>query len=250
MGSDPDVTSIVLTPSEDSFPAEELFAASRTAVLMAEEATGRVVAVNPAAQRLLGLRRSDLLGYDWRKAFGGSCVPPLQDAARQAVSEGVAVRVAASSSDGGAAMTATFSTFRVSGVCYLLVQIAPGDGSEDPPGTLASDVVDDLDALAVGFVVTDGALCIEFGNKAFLGIVGQPAHVDIEGQCLLRWLNLTQANLSAMHRQMLAREAGTVMTTTLCLEAGSGPAVEVISIAVPHATSAHWAFVLRELVAH
>lgn len=250
MNSDLDVTSNAPTPPEDSFPAEELFAAARTAVLMADEVTGRLVAVNPAAQLLLGLRRSDLLGGDWHQAFSGSCVQQLQVAARQAALSGIAVRAAASRASDGAAMTATLSAFCVSRVCYLLIQLAPNDACATPSRAISTDVFDDLDAIAVGFVVTDGALCIEFGNKAFLEIVGQQSSVDIDGQCLLRWLNLTQADLSAMHRQMSAREAGTVMTTTLCIEPALGPMVEVTAIAVPDATSAHWGFVVREVVAH
>lgn len=250
MSSRLDVPSDVLTSPEDGFPAEELFAASRTAVLMADEATGRVVAVNPAAQRLLGIPRSDLVGYDWQRAFSRSCAQQLRSAARQAASSGTAVQATASGSTGGATMTATISTFYVSKVSYLLVRLAPDDASDSPSGTISSDILDTLDAIAVGFVVTDGALCVEFGNQAFLDVVNQPSIADIVGQCLLRWLNLTQADLSRMQRQMALREAGTVMTTTLWAGPASRPMVEVTALAVPDATSPHWGFIVQKVVPH
>jgi PAS domain-containing protein len=245
-----DVTSDVLTAPEDGFPAEELFAAATTAVLMADEATGRVVAVNPAAQRLLGIPRSDLVGYEWHRAFSRSCAQQLRTAARLAASSGAAVHATASGSTGGAAMTATFSTFNVSRVCYLLVQLAPSDASAIQSGTISTDVLDALDAIAVGFVVTDGALSVEFWNRAFLDVVNEPSIADIEGQCLLRWLNLTQADLARMQRQMALREAGTVMTTTLWVGPASGPMVEVTALAVPDATSPRWGFVVQKVVPH
>lgn len=245
-----DVTCDVLTPADDGFPAEELFAAAGTAVLMANEATGRVVAVNPAAQRLLGIPGSDLVGFDWHKAFSGSCAQQLSTAARQAASSGATVQAAVSGSTGCAALTATVSTFYVAKVSYLLVRLVPSDASETPSGTIPRDVFDELDAIAMGFVVTDGALCVEFGNRAFLEFVNQPSNADIQGQCLLRWLNLAQADLSEMRRQLELRVAGTVMTTTLCIGPTLGPMVEITAIAVPDATSAHWGFIVRKVVPH
>lgn len=250
MNSRLDIASDVLTSAEDGFPAEELFAAARTAVIMAVEATGRVVAVNPAAQRLLGMPRTDLVGSDWQRAFSRSCAQQLSTAARQAATSGTSVQATASRSTGGAAMTATFSTFCVAKVSYLLVRLAPDEASETQSSTISSDVLDALDAIAVGFVVTDGALCIEFGNKAFLDVVNQPSNADIEGQCLLRWLNLTQADLSRMQQQMALREAGTVMATTLWDGAAAAPVVEVTALAVPDATSPHWGFVVQRVVPH
>lgn len=250
MNSRLDVTSDILTSAEDGFPVEELFAAAKTAVLMAEDATGRVVAVNPAALRLLGLPRTELIGRDWNKAFSGSCARQLRTAARQATSSGTAVQVAASAASGGAAMTATFSTFYVSEVRYLLVRLAANVATASPTSTISSDVLNALDAIAVGFVVTDGSLCVEFANAAFLDVVNQASNAHIEGQCLLRWLNLTQADLSRMQRQMALREASAVMTTTLWVGPAPGPIVEVTALAVPDAANPHWGFVVRKVVPH
>jgi PAS domain-containing protein len=236
--------------SEDGFPAEELFAAAKTAVILAEEATGRVVAVNPAAHVLLGVPRSDLVGCDWHKAFSRTCVQQLRAAARQAASSGAAVQAAATGPTGGAAVTVTFSTFHVAEVCYLLVRLAGDDAAESASRTISRDVFQELDHITVGFVITDGALCVEFANKAFLELVDQPSSADVEGRCLLRWLNLTQADLSGMRRQMELHVADTEMITTLCIGSASGPMVEVTAIAVPDATRAHWGFVVHRVVPH
>ena len=217
---------------------------------MAVETTGRVVAVNPAAQRLLGVTSSSLVGCDWHEAFSQSCSEQVRTAARQAAASGTAVQAAAFGATSGAAMTATFSTFCVSKVSYLLVRLAAAAVPDASYGNISGDVLDALDEVAVGFVVTDGALCVEFANKAFLELVNQPSRADVECQSLLRWFNLAQADLVSMHRQMALREAGTVMTTTLWAGPTSGPMIDVTAIAVPDATSPHWGFLVQKVVPH
>ena len=238
-----------LLTSPDDFPAEELFAAASSAVLLADEVTGRVLAVNPAAQRLLGVPGTDLVGQPWQQAFGASCATALQAAAQQAVQSGRAVQATASSLTGGATLIATVSSFQVSRASRLLVRLAANTATQAPSRSRRGDVFDELDALAVGFVLTDGALCVEFGNKAFLGIVNQPSTESIEGQCVLRWLNLTQENFSQMRRQMGQREACMAMTTTLCIGPTVGPMVEVLAVAVPDPVDPHWGFILRRVPA-
>jgi PAS domain-containing protein len=250
MNSRLDLTGVVLTSSGDALPAEELFAAANTAVIVALVSTGRVVALNPAAQRQLGIARSELLGHDWREAFDDACEQPLGSAAREAVASGNVVRATVPGSAGDAAMAVVLSTFCVAKISYLLVRLVADDAAQAPPRTVSSDVLDALDDLAVGFVVTDGALCIEFANRAFLDFVNQPCHADVEHQSLLRWLNLAQADLLKMNRQMAMREAATAITARLWVGPTTAQMVEITAIAVPDAASPRWGFVVQKAVQH
>lgn len=228
----------------DEFPADEFFAAASTAVLVADGATGRVIAVNPAAQRLLGLNSADLLGCHWHEAFSYPGAQELKAAAEQASTLGT-VKVSVSRSGAVGALKATVSTFFVSNVSHLLLHLDPVDTGRKSKA-IPGDLFDELDDLPIGFVVTDGALRVEFGNRAFLDLTGEPSRDAAEGQNLLRWLDLTQDDLALMCRQMQLRQAAAVMATSLRTRYGRGPMVEVTAISVPDTESPYWGFVFRQ----
>jgi PAS domain-containing protein len=230
----------------NEFPADELFAAASTAVLVADHTTGLLISVNPAAQNLLGLASADLVGYAWHKAFISPGVQELNAASQRAAALGTAVKVSVRSSGDIGALEATLSTFFVSKVCYLLLQLDAAHETGRKPQAFSGDLFDELDDLPLGFVITDGALCVQFGNRAFLELTGDASRDATEGQNLLRWLDLTQDDLVLMCRQMQLRQAATVMTTSFSTRYGRGPMVEVTAIAVPDATSPYWGFVLRQ----
>jgi PAS domain-containing protein len=233
------------------FPADELFAAASTAVLVADHTTGRVIAVNPAAQDLLGLPSVDLVGHPWHKAFIHPGAEELNAASQRAAAQGTVARVSVSSSGvTGDTLVATLSTFFVSKVCYLLLQLDTAHETARDRQAFSGDLFDELDDLPLGFVITDGALCVQFGNRAFLELTGDASREAIEGQNLLRWLDLTQDDLILMSRQLQLRQAATVMPTSLSTRYGRGPMVEVTAIAVPDATSPYWGFVLRQMSRH
>ena len=234
----------------DEFPADELFAAASTAVLVADAATGRVIAVNPAAQILLGLPSADLLGCQWHEAFNSPDAEELKDAAQRASTQGTVVRVAVGAAGAVGAIRAAISTFFVSKVSYLLLHLDAVHEFGRNSQSFSGDLFDELDELPMGFVITDAALCVEFGNRSFLEATGAPSRDTVQGQSLLRWLELTQDDLLLMCRQMQERQAATVMATSLSTSYGPGPMVEVIAIAVPDATSPYWGFVLRQMTRH
>lgn len=229
------------------FPAEALFAAASTAVLVADGATGRIIAVNPAGQMLLGLPSVELLGFHWHRAFKSPGPKELKAAAHRAAALGTVERIFVKASGAVGALTAAISTFFVSKVSYLLLRLRTLGDTSRKSEVLSGDLFDELDELPAGFVITDGALQVEFGNRAFLEAIGEPSRDAAEGQSLLRWLNLTQDDLALMCRQMQMRQAVGMLTTGICTRYGPGPIVELIAIAVPDAASPYWGFVVRRM---
>jgi PAS domain-containing protein len=233
------------TEAPTGFPAYELFAAASTAVLVADADTGRAVAINPAAQSLLGVSSGDVVGRDWFSAFVAPDPQALQAAALRAVSLGIAATLVATTAGSVSAVRATLSTFRVASAFYLLVRLDAVDEIGGNHEAFSPELFEQLNSLALGFVIADEALCVEFGNRVFLDLIAEPALDAAEGQCLLRWLDVTQRDLDVMRRQMQVRQAASVLTANLITRSGAGTTVEVIAIAVPDAASAHWGFVLR-----
>lgn len=231
----------------DDFPVDALFAAASTAVLVADGSNGRVIAANPAAQQFLGLSSAEVVGYHWREAFDSRDAQELNAAARQASTLGTVVSVPVRAPGAVDALRATISTFFVSKVSYLLFHLDAADESGRNSRALSYDLFDELDDLPMGFVITDGALRVEFGNREFLNLTGKHSRDAVEGQNLLYWLDLTQNDLNLMCRQIQLREAATFVTTNLRTSCGPRPMVEVIAIAVPDAMNPHWGFVLRQI---
>jgi PAS domain-containing protein len=227
------------------FPAYELFAAASTAVLLADADTGRVVAINPAAQSLLGVSSADVVGRDWSGAFIAPSAQELQAAALRTTTLGIAAMIDAATTGTVSAVRATLSTFRVASAFYLLVRLDAVDEIGGNHDAFSPELFEQLNSLALGFVIADEALCVEFGNRVFLDLIGEPALDAAAGQCLLRWLDVTQRDLDVMRRQMQVRQAASVLTANFITRSGPGSRVEVIAIAVPGAASAYWGFVLR-----
>jgi PAS domain-containing protein len=241
-----DLTDSQASDLRDDFPAEVLFATASSAVILADDTTGIVVAINPAALGLLGARRAAVQGLDWREVFAQPCAQPLQAAVAKAKTSGCATQATVYSRTRAAALTATVSRFYSSNHPYLLIRVASGCG--DTPVSSPSDsvVLDQLDALSSGFVLTDGELRLEFWNRAFLELVGEQPGRAFEGISLLRWLNLMPADLDRMRDQMARHEATTFALTTLCAQSAFPTSVEFTAVAVPDAACPHWGFILRK----
>lgn len=244
------ISSIQAAEAETSFPATELFNLSSTAVLVASESTGRIAIANPAALALLGLERSTIIGWDWRAAFHAESAPELTDAAQRAASAGVSMPLTVVGAANSTPLTLHLSRFCMARAAYLLIRLTALAGTllmgaVNPASAIEGPLFAQLDSIAAPFVLTDGALYVEFANRAFCDLLGGVQPASLEHQSLLRWLNFGPAELERMHRQMSQREATSTIVTTLFAGPTLLPTVEVIAIAVADRSHPRWGFILR-----
>jgi len=249
MASQQEWKSLLEAGGPEEFPAEELFAAASSAVILADGTNHRIVNANPAALSLLDARLPDLRGAYWHAAFSDSCEESLTSAAQNSGISHRPAEVTAFGRINSARLSVMVSHFNSSMRPYLLIRLTnatPDLYSAQPP---RSAVLDHIDALTTGFVLADGELRVEFWNRAFAMLIGEPAQSAIEGQSLLRWLHLTPGDLERMREQVARREATISMTTTLSAGYSFALTVEVVAVSAPDATCAHWAFILRKIEA-
>ena len=223
-------------------PVRWLFAASRVAVVVVDHATGRIAQINPAAARLLAAEPATMLGTDWLAAFHDSCAIALADAAAVARHLFAATPLAVESRAGEQPLMAALSTFHAAGAEFLLLRLSVRGSPETVPREGAPALLDTLDTSATGFVVTDEGLRIEYANRAFLELVGAQTRGDVTGRSIAYWLEFTDADLSAMAKQMVAREAATLLDLMLRGATGPARAVAVTAVAVPDAREPRWGF--------
>lgn len=228
-------------------PVRTLFTAAGVGLVVVDLAAGTVAEANPAALALLGLPVPQLVGRHWLEAFSlasanllAATCPPGQPPAT-----GVTLPVEAAA--GGRRLVASVTSFIADGRAYLLLRLeamARAGGSAPPPST---DVLAALEHAPAAFAVTDAALRVEYGNRAFLALVRAGSPDGVRGRSLAQWFALTAADLDALQEQMACREATHTLTT--CLHGGGGAPcrVELTAVAVPDGPVPCWGFTFRRL---
>ena len=233
-------------------PCDWLFSVAVEPVIIIDAATNRIVQANPAAAQLLQSSHSALVGAPLGGLLDASCAADLARSLEAARTTGVADGVTLRSPSNGAELRAKLSLFRSDTGAYVLVHLAPGSGGAgDRPSAdkdpAESPVLDAIDGAAVGFLLTDSGMRIEYANQAFTELVrlGSPDHA--RGKSLMCWLDLSEGDLAQLRDQMLLRRATSVMTAALRTESNSPLEVEVCAVAVPDGPHTCWGFTIREL---
>ena len=235
-------------PVTRNFPASSMFAAARSALLVVEQATGRVAEANDAAGQLLGLQKSALLGSYWLGAFDQACTQQLADGCREAELKQLPLIFDVRGRDGRAPLRATITLFKVGRDTYLLVRLLPGDAPVvEPARDGTAQALDELDNTSIGFVVTNRYLQVEYANRAFLAMVRPENAEEVSGRSLARWLALTEDDLQRLREQVTGRQATVVIRTALHEGPTAGRGVELTAVAVPDAPEPCWGFTLRLL---
>jgi len=228
-------------PAAD-LPTRWLFAAATEAVLIADEATGKILEANPSAAWLLRRRRAEVVGDTWQNVLGRSAAlpEPLPDGAGAGASLSFSVVTA----DGGAELTARLSRVHQPPDAYLLIRLAPFAGSSGRDAS--TEAFDVLDESPVGFVVADDGLRIEYANRAFIAMVGLESAEDVCGRSIARWLELSEYDIAQLREQMARGDAVTEFATTLVVDHDPAREVAVTAVAVPDAAHPRWGFSVRK----
>lgn len=219
-----------------------LFTLSTEPVIIIETSDCRIVQANPAAARLLEVPRASLLGRHVAEVFDTDSTQAILNAINAPHNEGATDALIRHGQ--GQEFSARVSIFNAENVSYLLLRLAALGGAAPPAESPVFEAIEDA---AVGFLLTDSALRIEYANQSFLEMIERVGVEAIRGQSLVRWLELSQADLTRLRDQMLQREAVSLMVMRLRTERGFPREVEVCAIAVPDDPHTSWGFTIREL---
>jgi nitrogen-specific signal transduction histidine kinase len=225
-------------------PYERLFAAASEAVLVADAASGTVVAANAAAAVRLQSTRAALIGTPLLKAVDAASEQVLNRALGCASRAGRATPIVVRACNSHTELSATVSLFRRPPESYWLVRLAanPEAGCEVVHEAPVSPVLAAIEGATVGFLVADADLRVEYANRAFIEMIEAGSLEDLRSESLQRWLEFSTGDSARLQAQMCQREAVTVLDTTLRSERGSTRHVEVRAIAVPDEESPCWGF--------
>ena len=235
-------------------PCDWLFSVAVEPVIIVDAATNRIVQANPAAAQLLQSSHTALVGAPLEGLFDASSAADLMRSLEVARTAGAADSLMLRSAGDGAQLRAKLSLFRSDTEAYVLVHLASGSGggghfdlSAADRGTAKSPVFDAIDGAAVGFLLADSGLRIEYANQAFTELVQLGSPDQALGRSLASWLDLSEGDLGQLRDQMLRRQATSVMTASLRTESNSLLEVEICAVAVPDGPHICWGFTIREL---
>jgi len=258
-GSDPDAGAAGLRAPNPrvptgypGLPCDWLFSVAVEPVIIIDAATNHIVQANPAAAQLLRRSHSALVGAAVEGLLDASSTADLARSLEVARTAGVVDGVTLRSAGDGAELRAKLSLFRSDTGAYVLIHLALGSGvGGDQPSAdrdpAESPVLDAIEGAAVGFLLTDSGMRIEYANQAFTELIQLGSADQALGKSLLRWLELSESDLAQLRDQMLLRRATSVMTAALRIESNSRLEVEVCAVAVPDGANTCWGFTIREL---
>jgi transcriptional regulator PpsR len=223
-----------------------LFQLASEAVLIVEASNQRIVDANPAANLLLGKSAKRIIGQSFPEVFA----PDSRDAVASLLA---AVRVTGRVDDvharlvAGAEFALSASLFRQENTSHFLVRLSPvgaagvaGGASRGRP--VLMQVVENLPE---GFVVTDPQMRILTANAAFLDMAQLATEEQARGEALGRWLGRPGIDMDVLSSNLREHGSVRVFPTVLRGEFGSTEDVEVAAVAVVTGDSPCLGFTLR-----
>ena len=224
-----------------------LFRLSGEAVLVIDAHARRIVEANPAAERLLGEARSELVGEGFIGLFdpdsqveAASLIAVAQSTARSHPSQ-------VSLSSRGRPFLASASLFRQDRSSFCLVRLARADQIAPPPEEAGPDLRAVVERIPDAFIVADAEMTILTVNTAFLDLVRLGTPAQASGRPLSEFIG--RAGLDRNILLDALREHGSVRNfrTILRSDYGDSEDVEVSAAAAPNGDETVFGFTIRNI---
>lgn len=253
-----------------------LFDVSAEAVLIVDAESRKIVEANAAAERLVAGAPRRLVGESFPDRLGAEDAAVLEDLLAQARKTGrsddVQVRLAPNIADGtdsaesadstggadgadgaggadGADYLATASLFRQDKGSYFLIRLSPvrRNAAAAFVSRLKLRLLEVIESLPDGLVVTTPDGEIRYANRAFLELAQLSSAEQAEGQSLDRWLGRPGVDLNVLRSNL--REYGSVrlFATSLRGEHGSTAEIEICAVAAGADEASCHGFLIRDV---
>ena len=206
-----------------------LFRVTSEGVLILNGKDRTVVEANPAAAALLGEPTDALRGRAFDTLFASSCRDDLLTLVGAVEAGGEREIALARPDEETHELAASAAMFRQSGVAYLLFRFwRTGTQAATTPRT--QRMLNALEALPDGFVVTNEDLQILNANAGFCELVQHADEVHVTGQSLDRWLGRPGVDLNIIVANL--REHGVVRSFSTIVRGELGGEQQAVLTAV------------------
>lgn len=209
-----------------------LFQISSEAVLVVDSSNGRILEVNPATSQLIGRPQKKLQGRELRDLFSPAGAKAVDAHLALAKTAGRADTIKAKLDDSKLELAVTASLFRQDSATHFLVRLQPTSDGANAWLKSRSSLLEVVQKLPDGFVVTDLDRKILTANLAFLELAQVATEEQIKGESLDRWLGRHTVDADVLIRNLRDRSEIRNFATVVRGELGSTEDVEISAVSV------------------
>jgi transcriptional regulator PpsR len=224
-----------------------LFQVASEAVLIVDAQTRKIVEVNPAAGRLLGVVTQRLLGRLFPEGFDEASTQALHALLGGVRATGRTDDVTVTSAQGTQEFLASASLFREDRATFFLVRLEPLNTQRSSISNLNSKVLEIVASAPEGFVVTDLDGRIQFANRAFLDLVQLATEEQSRNESLERWLGRPGVDFNLLTAQLREHGSLRAFATQLRGEYGANSEVEICAVSVLDGEAPCFGFTIRDV---
>jgi transcriptional regulator PpsR len=225
-----------------------LFQVTREAVLIVDSAARTIVDANPAAAALLEMPARELVGSAFPVGVAATHVGAVETLLANAAVAGRADEIAVDSTVKGRRLLLSASLFRQENAAHFLVRLAVDSPAQNHERSgRASRLLEIIDSIPDGFVVTDANADVLMANRAFLDIAQVVTESQAKGKSLARWLGRPGVDMNVLKANLRQHGSVRLFTTTLRGELGSETDVEMSGVLVAHGDDACYGFTVRNI---
>ncbi|KAB1074799.1 transcriptional regulator PpsR [Methylobacterium planeticum] len=222
-----------------------LFQIAGEPVLVVDAATRRVSEANPAAARLIGRPEKRIVGQDVVDLFDARSTRDLEMLFAGLRVTGQAEDLVAYLGNARGQTRVAASLFRQDNAASALLRLSSLTESESEPDRAAASILDVIEAMPEGFVVTDPSRRILAANGAFLDLAQLATAEQARGEPLERWLGREETEAAALFATLTEHGAVRHFSTSLRGQLGSIEAVEVAAVSVDQGDQPCLGFTIR-----
>lgn len=220
-----------------------LFQIASEPVIIVDAASMKIVEANPAASELMGRSAKRLLGRRFIELFEPESAKAVLANLATARNAGQADEIVARLQESGQESMISASLFRQENSAHFLIRLSSADGGVAPRAN--SKLLNVVESLPDGFVVTDPERRILTANPAFLDLVQLATEEQARGEPLDRWVGRPGVDVEALVSNM--REHGSVrrFSTIVRGQYGSHEDVEISAVSVLNGEYPCYGFTIR-----
>ena len=208
-----------------------LFQIASEAIIIADACTGRITEVNPAALALIGETSKKIVSQSLFDLVDLTDVPAVRDLLAAVRATGAADSIPVRLTGSGRKFSICGSLFRQGSNGYVLIRISGTEfGPSEDVRKANGALLQIMEELPDGFVVTDLDTRILIPNRAFLDLAQLSNREQAKGQPLTKWLGRSGVDLNVLTANL--REHGSVRNFATIIHGAYGSHEDVVVSAV------------------
>ena len=228
-----------------------LFQMVPDALLIVDGFSQKVVEANARANQLFSRNADEVVGRFITDAFTESSARAIQALMAGVRASGQPDEARADTALGGDSVVVAASMFRQENASLFLLRVATATAA--PGGTRPEErtphelLLEAVERMPDGFVVTDSEGLILAANSAFLDLAQVATEAQVRGESLERWLGRSGVDLSVLVANLRQHGSVRLFATNVRGDQGLSTDAEISAVSVPHGKQTCFGFTIRNV---